>query len=52
VQNQHPGDSAMRLECCHWFHSNRQLLPLILFTDEATFTRNGVNNTRNSRQSI
>jgi len=23
-------------------------LPYILFTDEATFTRNGINNTRNS----
>ena len=48
VQNLHPGDSAMRLEFCDWLHTNRQLLPLILFTDEATFTRNGINNTRNS----
>ena len=40
----------MRLEFCHWLHSNRQLLPLILFTDEATFTRNGINNTCNSHQ--
>ena len=38
VQNLHSGDSAMRLEFCHWFHTNRQLLPLILFTDEAIFT--------------
>ena len=38
VQNLHPEDSAMRLEFCHWLHINRQLLPLILFTDEATFT--------------
>ena len=29
VQNLHPGDSAMRLEFCHWLHTNRQLLPLI-----------------------
>jgi hypothetical protein len=41
----------MRLEFCHWLHINRQLFPLILFTDEATFTRNGINNTRNSLQS-
>jgi len=34
VRNLHPGDSAMRLEFCHWLHTNRQLLPLILFTDE------------------
>jgi hypothetical protein len=50
VQNLHPGDSAMRLEFCHWLHTNRQLLPLILFTDEATFTRNGIKNTRNSHR--
>jgi len=29
VQNLHPRDSAMRLEFCHWLHTNRQLLPLI-----------------------
>ena len=50
MQNLHPGDSAMRLEFCHWLHTNRQLLPLILFTDEATFARNGINNTRNSHR--
>jgi len=36
VQNLHPEDSAMRLEFYHWLHTNRQLLPLILLTDEAT----------------
>ena len=50
VQNLHPGDSAMRLEFCHWLRTNRQLLPLILFTDEVTFTRNGINITRNSHR--
>ena len=50
VQNLHPGDSAMRLEFCHWLHTNSQVLPLILFTDEATFTRHGINKTRNSRR--
>ena len=45
VQNLHPGDSAMQLEFCHWLHTNRQLLPLILFTNEVTFTRNRINNT-------
>jgi len=43
-------DSAMCLEFCHWLHSNRQLLPLILFTDEATLTSKGINNTRNSHR--
>jgi len=38
MQNLYPVDSAMCLEFCHWLHTNRQLLPLILFTDEATFT--------------
>jgi len=33
VQNLHPGDSAMCLEFCHWLHTNRQLLLLLLFTD-------------------
>jgi hypothetical protein len=40
----------MRLEFCRWLHTYRQLLPLIPFTDEATFTRNGINNTRNSHR--
>jgi len=40
----------MRLEFRHWLHTNCQLLPSILFTDEATFSRNGINNTRNSHR--
>ena len=40
----------MRLEFCHWLHTNRQLLPLILFANEATFTRNRINNTHNSHR--
>lgn len=47
VQHLHPGDDAHRLQFCHWLSHNRELLPYILFTDEATFTRNGINNTRN-----
>jgi hypothetical protein len=47
VQNLRTGDNAMRLEFCHWLHTNRQFLPLILFTYEATFTRNAINNIRN-----
>jgi hypothetical protein len=50
VQNRHPGDNAMHLEFCHWLHTNCQLLPLILSTDEATFTCNGINNTWNSHR--
>jgi len=40
----------MHLEFCHWLHTNRQLLPLILFTDEATFTCKGINDTSNSHR--
>jgi hypothetical protein len=47
VQNLQPGDSVMRLEFGHSLRTNRQWLPLILFTDKATCTRNGINNTRN-----
>ena len=50
VQNLHPRDSAMRLEFCYWLHTIRQLLPLVLITYEATFTLNGINNTRNSHR--
>ena len=50
VRSLHPGGSAMRLEFCRWLHTNCQLLPLILSTDEATFTRNGINNTRISHR--
>jgi len=28
----------MRLEFCYWLHINRQLLPVILFTDETALT--------------
>jgi hypothetical protein len=50
VQNPHPGDNAMHLEFCHWLHANHQLLPLILFTGEVTFTCNRINNIRNSHR--
>jgi hypothetical protein len=44
----HPGDSATHPEFSHWLQTNYQLLALKLFTDEATFTYNGINNTCNS----
>jgi hypothetical protein len=37
----------MHLEFCHWSHTNHQLLPLILFTDEAALTCNEINITHN-----
>jgi len=47
AQHLHPGDDTQRLLFCHWLSHNRELLLYILFTDEATFTHNGTNNTRN-----
>lgn len=38
----------MRLEFFRWGNGNCRLLRLIFFTDEATCTREGINNTRNS----
>jgi len=36
-----------RLELRRWINSNSHTIRNILFTDEAHFTRDGVNNTRN-----
>jgi len=38
----------MRLEFFRWGNDNCRLLRLILFTDEGTYSREGINNTRNS----
>jgi len=35
------------MDFCHWITAHAQLLSVILFTDEASFTRDGVNNSRN-----
>jgi len=32
---------------CHWIKAHPELLSVILFSDEASFTRDGVNNLRN-----
>lgn len=50
IQHLREGDEGRRLEFCRWLIANRRVIPLILFTDEATFTRDGINNTRNSHQ--
>jgi hypothetical protein len=44
VQHLEPGDHAQRMELCHWITAHPELLSVILFTDEASFTRNGINN--------
>lgn len=48
VQHLHPGDAALRLAFCQWIHEHRRLIPKILFTDEAMFTRDGITNTHNN----
>jgi hypothetical protein len=47
VQALHPGDDQKRLTFCHWITTNRNVVKWVLFTDEAQFTRNGVNNSKN-----
>ena len=48
VQHLGPGDFAERLEFCKWLSGSLQLHHYILFTDEAQFNSDGVNNTHNS----
>ena len=42
-----PGDPAQCMDLCHWITAHPQQLSVILFTDEASFTRDGINNSRN-----
>ena len=42
-----PGDHAQRMDLCHWVKAHPELLNVISFTDEASFTRDGINNLRN-----
>jgi len=47
LQHLEPGDHAQRMDLCHWINAHPELLNVILFTDEASFTRDGINNLRN-----
>jgi len=44
VQHLEPGDHAQRMDLCHWIKAHPELLSVILFSDEASFTRDDVNN--------
>ena len=46
VQHLEPGDHAQRIDLCKWIKAHPELLSIILFSDEASFTRDGVNNLR------
>ena len=47
VQHLEPGDHAKLMDLCHWVNAHPELLNTILFTDEASFTRDGINNLQN-----
>jgi len=47
VQHLEPRDHAQRMDLCRWITAHPELLSAILFTDEASFTRDGINNSRN-----
>ena len=47
MQHLRPGNFADRLEFCNWLNGSRELCRYILFTDEAQFSRDIVNNTHN-----
>ena len=47
VQHLEPGDHTQCMDLCHWIKAHPELLSVILFSDEASFTRDGVNNLRN-----
>ena len=46
VQNLEPGDHAQLFYLCHWITAHPEMLGVILFTDEASYTRDGINNSR------
>ena len=47
VQHLEPSDHAQRFDLCQWITAHPELLSVILFTDEASYTRDGINNSRN-----
>ena len=47
VQHLETGDHAQRMDLCLWVNAHPELLNIILFTDGASFTRDGINNLRN-----
>jgi len=47
VQHLEPGDRAQHMDLYHWIKAHPELLSVILFTDEASFTREVINNSLN-----
>lgn len=48
VQDLRPEDFLPRVQFCRWILNNENVLPNILWSDEATFTRNGAFNMHNT----
>jgi len=48
VQHLELDDHAQRMDLCHWITPHTEILSVIFFTCEASFTRGGINNSRNS----
>jgi len=47
VQNWEQGENAQLMDLCHWIKAHSEMLSVILFSDEASFTRDDVINLRN-----
>ena len=47
VQHLEPGDYAQFTNLCRWITAHPELLSVVLFTDEASFTWDGINISRN-----
>jgi len=47
IQNLDPADPAQRMDLCQWITAHPQLLSVILLMDEASFTPDCINNSRN-----
>ena len=47
VQHPEPGNHAQRFDLCQWITAHPELLSLFLFTDEVSFTGDGINNSCN-----
>lgn len=50
VQHLQEGDYGLRVQFCEWIQQNRGLHKYILFSDEAQFTRDGINNCHNEHR--
>ena len=47
VQHMEPGDPAQCMDLCHWITAHPELLSIIFIHSKASFTQDGINNSRN-----